>query len=73
MKKFFICFFAFSAFLIFHNPGLQAQEDPVEKFKKAAQADPKDYAPHFGLAQTYHKMGIYDKAVKEYKKNARSN
>ena len=49
------------------NPAL-AKEDAIETLKKAAEADPKDYAPHFGLGQAYYTMGLYDKAIAEYKK-----
>ena len=49
------------------NPAL-AKDDAIETLKKAAEADPKDYAPHFGLGQTYYTMGLYDKAIAEYQK-----
>jgi len=48
------------------NPAL-AKEDAIETLKKAAETDPKDYAPHFGLGQAYYTMGLYDKAIAEYK------
>ena len=50
------------------SPAL-AKEGSIETLKKAAQADPKDYAPHFGLGQAYYTMGLYDKAIAEYQKN----
>ena len=68
MKKVFICLLVLGILIAFHPNETRAQEDPIEKLKNAAKADPKDYAPHFGLGQAYHIMGIYDKAITEYKK-----
>ena len=51
-----------------YNNKSWAKEDPIEKLKKATEANPKDYAPHFSLGQEYHAMGIYEKAIEEYKK-----
>ena len=68
MKKIFICLLLLGILIAFHPNETRAQEDPIEKLKNAAKADPKDYAPHFGLGQAYHIMGIYDKAITEYKK-----
>ena len=72
MKKVFICLLVLGILIAFHPNETRAQEDPIEKLKNAAKADPKDYAPHFGLGQAYHRMGIYDKAITEYKKSHRA-
>ena len=63
MKKFLV-YILFLGFIIsFPATNSWSQEDPIEKLKKAAEADPGDYAPHFGLGQAYHKMGIYKNAI----------
>ena len=62
-----IVYILFWGFIIsfFATNSWSQEEDPIEKLKKAAKADPGDYAPHFGLGQTYHKMGLYNKAIEE--------
>ena len=45
-----------------------AKENSIEALKKAAEVDPNDYAPHFGLGQAYNNMGLYNRAIVEYLK-----
>ena len=65
-----IVYILFWGFIIsfFATNSWSQEENPIEKLKKAAKADPGDYAPHFGLGQAYHQMGIYKNAIKEYQK-----
>ena len=72
MKKFLVCIL-FLGFIITFSAtnSWTKQEDPIEKLKKAAKADPGDYAPHFGLGQAYHKIGIYKNAIEEIPKSYR--
>ena len=68
MKNLIIGLFILGILITCNDNKSWAKEDPIEKFKKAVEADPKDYAPHFSLGQEYHAMGIYEKAIEEYKK-----
>ena len=54
MKKVFIYLLVLGFLIPFNSNETRAQEDPIEKLKNAAKADPRDYAPHFGLGQAYH-------------------
>jgi hypothetical protein len=54
MKKVFIYLLLLGFLIPFHSNKIWAQEDYIEKLKSAAKADPRDYAPHFGLGQAYH-------------------
>lgn len=45
----------------------QRYSDAVDDFKKAIEADPKDYTAHFNLALAYSLQGRNEEAIPEYK------
>ena len=59
------------SFLCFLAAPLGAQVDKIDDFKRAIEADPRDYAPHFAQGRSYQSLGLYEQAIQEFQETLR--